>query len=75
LGLGLGTKFDRTTTIAVYRSAGKKITWTGVNIWHIVDGKVEEKESIYDMLDFCKQRAYRTHRKSKETLPKACLTT
>jgi len=34
---------------------GKKVTWTGVNIWCIVDGKVVEKESVYDMLDFLKQ--------------------
>jgi len=26
---------------------GKKVTWTGVNIWRIVDGKVAKKESIY----------------------------
>ena len=31
---------------------GKKIAFTGVNFWRIVDGKVVEKESIYDMLDF-----------------------
>ena len=35
--------------------SGKKVAWTGVNFWRIVDGKVVEKESIYDMLDFFKQ--------------------
>ena len=34
---------------------GKSVTWTGVNFWRIVDGKVVEKESVYDMLDFLKQ--------------------
>ena len=34
---------------------GKKITWTGVNFWRIVDGKVVEKESLYDFLDALKQ--------------------
>jgi steroid delta-isomerase-like uncharacterized protein len=32
--------------------SGKKVAWTGVNFWRIVDGKVVEKESIYDMLGF-----------------------
>jgi len=34
---------------------GKKITFTGVQIWRIVDGKVVEKDSIIDILDACKQ--------------------
>jgi len=34
---------------------GKKVTWTGVNFWRIVDGKVVEKASVYDMLDFLVQ--------------------
>ena len=34
---------------------GKKITWTGVNIWRIVDGKVVERKSVRDMLDFLRQ--------------------
>lgn len=34
---------------------GKKITFTGVQIWRIVDGKVIEKKSISDILDACKQ--------------------
>jgi len=34
---------------------GKKVTWTGVNFWRIVDGKVVEKGSVYDMLDFLRQ--------------------
>ena len=34
---------------------GKKITWTGVNIWRIVDGKVVERKSIRDILDFLRQ--------------------
>jgi predicted ester cyclase len=33
----------------------KKITYTGVGIWRIVDGKVVERESVRDMLDFLKQ--------------------
>jgi len=39
----------------VLAPTGKKITLTGVLIYHIVDGKVVEKESIYDQLDFLKQ--------------------
>ena len=34
---------------------GKKITYTGVGIWRIVDGKVVERKSIRDMLDFSRQ--------------------
>jgi len=34
---------------------GKKITLTGVHIYHIVDDKVVERESVYDVLDFYKQ--------------------
>lgn len=34
---------------------GKKITFTGVRIWRIVDGKFVERESFYDFLDFYKQ--------------------
>ena len=34
---------------------GKKVTWRGVNFWRIVEGKVIEKGSIYDMLDTLKQ--------------------
>jgi len=34
---------------------GKKVTWTGVNFWRIVDGKVVEKASVYGMLDFLVQ--------------------
>jgi len=33
----------------------KKITFKGVQIWRIVDGKVVEKDSIIDILDACKQ--------------------
>jgi steroid delta-isomerase-like uncharacterized protein len=34
---------------------GKKVTWTGVNFWRILEGKVIGKGSIYDMLDTLKQ--------------------
>ena len=34
---------------------GKKITYTGVNIWRIVDGKIVERKSVRDMLDFSRQ--------------------
>ena len=34
---------------------GKKITWTGVHFWRIVDGKIVRKESLYDFLDALKQ--------------------
>jgi predicted ester cyclase len=34
---------------------GKKVTYTVVGIWRIVNGKVVERKSICDMLDFLKQ--------------------
>ena len=34
---------------------GKKITFTAVVIWRIVDGKVVESWGVYDSLDFLKQ--------------------
>ena len=34
---------------------GKKITYTGVGMWRIVDGKVVERKSVRDMLDFLRQ--------------------
>jgi len=38
-----------------FAPTGKKITWTGVNIWRIVDNKVVERKSVRDMLDFLRQ--------------------
>ena len=34
---------------------GKKITYTGIGIWRIVDGKIVERKSVRDMLDFLRQ--------------------
>ena len=34
---------------------GKKVTFRGVQIWHIVDGKVVSKDSIIDLLEALKQ--------------------
>jgi len=34
---------------------GKKITWTGINICRIVEGKVVERKSVRDILDFLRQ--------------------
>jgi len=34
---------------------GKKIAYTGVGIWRIVDGKVVERKSIRDMLDLFRE--------------------
>lgn len=34
---------------------GKKVTWTAVDIWRIVDDKVVERKSVRDMLDFLRQ--------------------
>jgi len=34
---------------------GKKITFTAVVIWRIVDGKVVESWGVYDQMDFLKQ--------------------
>ena len=49
---------------------GKKITFTGVQIWRIVDGKVVEKDSIIDLLDALKQLGViEFTEKAKELLP------
>mgnify|MGYP001101279128 FL=1 len=42
----LGIKFAPT---------GKKITWTALNIFRIVNGKIVERKSLRDMLDFLRQ--------------------
>ncbi len=34
---------------------GKKITFSGVQIWRLIDGKVVSKDSIIDLLDALKQ--------------------
>ena len=34
---------------------GKRVSWTGVNFWRIIDGKVVERTSVYDFLDLFKQ--------------------
>ena len=34
---------------------GKKSTHKAIQIWQIIDGRVMQKESIYDQLDFLKQ--------------------
>lgn len=34
---------------------GKKVSFTTVHKWHIVDGKIVKQESVYDFLDFLKQ--------------------
>jgi predicted ester cyclase len=34
---------------------GKKVTFRGVQIWRVVDGKVVSKDSILDLLDSLKQ--------------------
>ena len=39
----------------IVATTGKKITFTSVLIWRIVDGKVVEKWAVYDVLDFYKQ--------------------
>jgi steroid delta-isomerase-like uncharacterized protein len=38
-----------------FAPTGKKITYTGVGIWRVVDGKVVERKSVRDMLDFLRQ--------------------
>jgi len=50
---------------------GKKITYTGVVIWRIVDGKVVEGWGVYDMLDFYKQLGVIEYtEKAKKLFPK-----
>lgn len=49
---------------------GKKFIMTGVNFWRIVDGKVVEKEGVYDQLDFFKQLGVIEYtEKAKELFP------
>ncbi len=49
---------------------GKKFTMTGVNFWRIIDGKVVEKEGVYDSLDFYKQLGVIEYtEKAKELFP------
>ena len=38
-----------------FAPTGKKLTWTAVNIFRIVDGKIVERKSVRDVLDFFKQ--------------------
>jgi len=50
---------------------GKKITYTGVGIWRIVDGKVVERKSVRDMLDFLQQLGViEPTEKAKKLFPK-----
>jgi len=49
---------DTGTHTGEYRGlapTGKKITFTGIRIWRIVDGKVVERTSVYDFLDLHKK--------------------
>ena len=34
---------------------GKKITFSGVRIWRIIDGKITERKTVRDMLEFLRQ--------------------
>jgi C-1 hydroxylase len=38
-----------------FSPTNKKIAYTGVNIWRLVDGKVVERKTVRDMLDFLRQ--------------------
>ena len=49
---------DKMTHTGEYRGlapTGKKVTYTGVGIWRIVDGKIVEGWEVGDMLDIYKQ--------------------
>ena len=51
-------KIDTGTHTGEFRGlapTGKKTTFMAIQIWRIVDGKVVEKESVYNFLDFFKQ--------------------
>ena len=41
---------------------GKKITFRYSSIWRIVNGKVAERETVYDLLDFYKQLGVIRHK-------------
>jgi hypothetical protein len=46
------------THTGVYRGippTGKKVSFTGIRIWRIVDGTVVERTSVYDLMDLHKQ--------------------
>ncbi len=50
---------------------GKKVTYAGVGIWRIVDGKVVERKSVRDMLDSLKQLGVIEYtEKAKKLFPK-----
>ena len=48
---------------------GKKVTLTGVNFWRIVDGKIVEREGVYNLLAFLKQLGVIDTEKAKKLLP------
>jgi len=50
---------------------GKKVTYTIVGIWRIVDGKVVERKTVRDMLDFLGQLGVIEYtEKAKKLFPK-----
>ena len=66
-------KIDTGTHTGEFRGlapTGKKSTFTAIQIWRIVNGKVLEKESLYDFLDFFKQLGVIEYtEKAKELFP------
>ena len=53
-----------------FAPTGKKIAWTAVNIFRIVNGKTVERKSVRDMLDFLKQLGVIEYtEKAKELFP------
>jgi len=49
---------------------GKKITYTAVNIWRVVDGKIVERKSVRDLLAFLTQLGlFKPTEKGKKLFP------
>jgi len=56
LGKVTGTHTGKWEFLGIrFAPTGKKITWTAVNIFRIVNGKIAERKSVRDMLDFLRQ--------------------
>jgi len=55
-----------------FAPTGKKLTWTAVNIFRIVDGKIVERKSVRDALDFfIKLGVVEPTEKGKKLFPEA----
>jgi len=72
LGRVTGTHTGKWEFLGItFAPTGKKITWTAVNMFRIVDGKIVERKSVRDMSDFLKQLGvFEYTEKAKKLFPK-----